>query len=120
MNIDAPRLAEEALQAMAAALGGLAPDRQGAARTAAGELTEALVEIQADHAAGEIGDEQAREAVRRTVRRAEDALEDELGVGEDAVRGAVKAGLRVLIDAAMNATGFGWAAGVLQHALGTL
>lgn len=118
VDLDADRIREEMFAAVRGVIGNLPAEQAAAVRAETDALALAFTDIAAQRAAGAIDDEQAKAFLSAQAQTAEAALQAKLGIAALEVRRGVQAGLRaglnVIIDTALAATGLAWARPIIN------
>jgi hypothetical protein len=121
VDIDADQIREQVFSAVKGVIGDLPAEQAAAVRAESDALAAAFTDIATQRAAGTINDEQAKAFLSAQAQTAEAALQAKLGISALEVRRGVqaglKAGLNVIIEGALAATGMAWARPLIDGVL---
>ena len=118
VNLDANQIKEQIFTAVHGVIGDLPAEQAAAVRAETDALAAAFTDIANQRALGTINDEQAKAFLSAQAQTAEAALQAKLGIAalevKRGVQAGLKAGLDVIINTALAATGLGWARPIID------
>ena len=118
VDIDADKIKSEIFAAVHGVIGDLPSEQADAVREETDALAAAFTDIATQRAAGLINDEQAKAFLTAQAETAQAALQAKLGIAalevKRGVAAGLKAGLDVIINAALASTGLVWARPIIE------